>query len=82
MFRNGGNYTFPAYRLADNHEWLAHSRPIDYLEAKKLQLEVTYLEPSDAVWEMYWALYCEQRLAIKPDDCKLFESDYVSLAMA
>ena len=55
--------------------------PIDYLEAKKLGLNVTYLEPDHELWQQFWALYCEQRLAITSEDCKLFESNYVSLPL-
>lgn len=82
MFRRGGNFTAVAADLSNNQKWLQHSTPIDYLQAKTLKLEVTYLEPTDELWQGLWALYCEQRLAGHPDDCKLFESDYVSIAMA
>ncbi|MGH2635123.1 MAG: SDH family Clp fold serine proteinase [Actinomycetota bacterium] len=82
MFRGGGNYTATASELSNNRKWLQHSVPIDYIEAKKLGLDVTYLEPTDELWQEYWALYCEQRLARNPDDCKLFESDYVSIPLS
>ena len=71
------------WQLADNRKWLWHGVPIDYLEAKKLGLDVTYLELDDPLWQRFWALYCSQRLEIakSADGCKLFESDYVSIAM-
>jgi len=81
MFRRGGNFTAVAADLSNNKKWLQHSTPIDYLQAKTLTLEVTYLEPTDDLWQRYWALYCHQRLAGNPDNCKLFESDYVSIPM-
>ena len=81
MFRRGGNFTAVASDLSDNKKWLQHSTPIDYLQAKTLMLEITYLEPTDDLWQLYWALYCQQRLAGNPDNCKLFESDYVSIPM-
>jgi len=82
MLRGGkGNFTALARDLSDNRKWLWHGRPVDYLEAKKLGLDVTYLELTDNVWQRYWALYCAQRLALNshPPNCKLFESDYVSI---
>lgn len=82
MFRRGGNFTATAAELANNRKWLQHSVPIDYIEAKKLGLNVTYLEPTDPLWQRYWALFCEQRLARHPEDCKLFESDYVCIPLS
>ena len=84
MFRGGkGNVTDVARQLADNRKWLWHGVPIDYLEAKRLGLDVTYLELDDPLWQEFWALYCSQRLEIakSADGCKLFESDYVSIAI-
>jgi hypothetical protein len=84
MFRGGGgNFTAVAGQLADNHKWLWHGVPIDYIEAKKLGLNVTYLELDDPLWQQFWALYCSQRLEVAriSEDCKLFESDYVSIPM-
>jgi hypothetical protein len=83
MFRNGGNWTLPASELAKNQKWLVHSTPIDYLESKKIGLEVTYLESTNPLWQQYWALYCEQRLALasEPAGSRLFESDYVSIPL-
>jgi hypothetical protein len=82
MFREGGNFTATAAELSDNQKWLQHNVPIDYLEAKRMGLEVTYLEPTNELWQQFWALYCEQRLARNPDNCKLFESDYVSIPLS
>ncbi len=79
MHRSGGNFTALALEIANNRKWLEHSVPIDSLEAKRLGLNVTYLEPTDPAWRDYWALYCEQRLALRTDNLKLFESDYVSI---
>jgi hypothetical protein len=45
----------------------------------KIGLNVEYLSQSDALWQMYWQLYCLQRLAVEKETQKLFESDYASL---
>jgi hypothetical protein len=84
MYRSGrGNFTALARELANNKKWLWHGAPIDYLEAKKLGLDVTYYELDDPLWQKYWGLYCAQRLEVAQNspDCKLFESDYVSIAI-
>lgn len=84
MFRDGrGNFTALARELNNNKKWLWHGAPIDYLEAKKQGLDVTYLELDDPLWQKYWSLYCAQRLEVAHNsaECKLFESDYVSIAI-
>lgn len=82
MMRRGGNFTAVAADLSNNQKWLQHSVPIDHVEASKMRLDVTYLEPTDDIWQRFWAVYCEQRLARHPEDSKLFESDYVSIAVS
>jgi hypothetical protein len=32
-------------------------------------------------WQAYWRLYCEQRLALRSNTMKLFESNYASLTL-
>ncbi len=84
MFRvpRGGNFTAVARELNDNKKWLWHGAPIDHREAGRIGLDVTYLPPDDTLWQQYWGLYCEQRLALAPSEGgKLFESDYVSLPL-
>ncbi len=81
MFRQGGNVTAVAREL-NKSDW--HGAPIDFLQAKKLGLNATYLESTDRRWAGYWNLYCAQRLELTrhADDCKLFESDFVSIPMS
>lgn len=63
--------------LIDVTRFLSHGQRIGYEDALVLPLEVEYMAPSDELWQMYWDLYCHQRLAIS-DKGKLFESAYAS----
>ena len=74
------NWTEIADQLIDTKRWRTHSQVISWQEAESppLGLRVDYLAPDDDLWQLYWQLYCLQRLALK-DNEKLFESDYVSL---
>jgi IS1 family transposase len=45
-------------------------------------LKVEYLAPGTELWQAYWRLYCDQRLAIRQENTKLFESDYASCRSA
>ena len=81
MFHNKkATYTKIASDLMDTSRWLTHGQMIGYQAAQSLDLEVEYLPPDNEEWRAYWRLYCLQRLAVK-DSQKLFESDYVSVAM-
>jgi ClpP class serine protease len=63
--------------LLDVTRFLSHGQRIGYQDAQVLPLEVEYMAPSTELWQMYWDLYCHQRLAIN-DKGKLFESAYAS----
>jgi hypothetical protein len=79
MLRDG-NWTKVAGDLTDNERWLSqHGAVIDSEDAQTMGLRVEYLPPDGQLWQAYWRLYCEQRLAIGKDNPKLFESDYASL---
>jgi hypothetical protein len=79
MLRDG-NWTSVAGRLTDNDRWLTqHGAVIDSEDAQSMGLKVEYLAPDSELWQAYWRLYCEQRLAVVPDSTKLLESDYASL---
>jgi Serine dehydrogenase proteinase len=83
MLREEASYTTVAGDLTDNQRWLSqHGAVIDSNDAQTLGLHVEYLAPDDEVWQAYWRLYCEQRLAITPDSPKLLESDYASLPVS
>ncbi|MDA8379362.1 MAG: hypothetical protein M0020_00775 [Actinomycetota bacterium] len=75
-----GAWSEVAGRLTDNETFLSqHGAVIDYQDAIDLGLSVEYLEPNSKVWQAYWRLYCEERLALTAEVPKLFESDYASL---
>jgi hypothetical protein len=81
MFRDGGNWTQTTSELLDTKRWQSHGQMISWQDAQdtKIGLKVEYLSQSDALWQMYWQLYCLQRLAVEKETQKLFESDYASL---
>lgn len=77
-----GNWTKVAGDLTDNQRWLSqHGAVIDSEDAQTMGLKVEYLAPETELWQAYWRLYCDQRLAIGQENPKLFESDYASLPL-
>ena len=83
MFSDGqGNPTGAASELLNTDLWLTHSMPISWRDAQnpRIGLKVEYLDPHSESWQLYWRLYCMQRLSLDHDQ-KLFESDYVSIPM-
>lgn len=80
MLRNEPAYTKVASDLLDTTRWLSHGQMIGYEDAQTLGLGVEYLDPESTEWQLIWQLYTLQRMAVK-DDCKLFESDWVSVPL-
>jgi ClpP class serine protease len=83
MFRgNAGNWSQAASALIDTKRWQSHGQMISWEDAQdaEIGLTVQYLSPSSDEWQMFWQLYCLQRLAIA-DRQKLFESNYVSIVI-
>ena len=82
MFRDGGNWTQAVSELLDTKRWQSHSQAISWDDAKdkRIGLHVKYLDPQSESWQMYWQLYCLQRLTIG-DRQKLYESDFASLVI-
>ena len=79
MLRDG-SWTKVASDLTDNERWLSqHGAVIDSEDAQTMGLHVEYLRPDDELWQAYWRLYCEQRLATGSENAKLLESDYASM---
>lgn len=82
MLRDG-SWTEVGGHLTDNERWLSqHGAVIDSEDAQTMGLRVEYLPPDSELWQAYWRLYCEQRLALGPESPKLFESDYASLPLS
>jgi hypothetical protein len=82
MFRDqAGNFTAVAADLTDNSRWLSHGAVINSDDATDIGLRVDYREPHSDEWQAYWRLYCEQRLALRSNTMKLFESNYASLCL-
>ncbi|MHB1509997.1 MAG: SDH family Clp fold serine proteinase [Acidimicrobiales bacterium] len=67
MLQNGA-WTEVAGRLTNNEHFLSqHGAVIDYQDATDLGLSVEYLHPNSNLWQAYWRLYCEERLALTPE---------------
>lgn len=45
-------------KISDTAGYLSHGAVIDFDEAQSLGLNVSFLEPDDAVWKRIWLLYC------------------------
>jgi ClpP class serine protease len=80
MFKEKGNWSLAATTLINTDKWPSHGQMISWQDAQApdLGLVVEYLESDCEEWQLYWQLYCLQRIAIG-DDCKLFESNFASL---
>ncbi len=81
MFADGtGNSTGAVSELLNTKQWHTHSQVISWRDAidPRIGLKVDYMDPHSEHWQMFWQLYCMQRLAHEPNQ-KLFESDFVSL---
>ena len=68
-----------AKELNDVKKHLSHGAVIDAQRAQAMGLRVTYLEPDNDLWQAYWRLYCEMRLALTGPERRLFESRRASL---
>ncbi len=76
-----GNTTGIPLKLMDVEQYSSHAQMIGYSECKGLGLKVDYRAPGDEIWDMYWQLYCFQRIEIGDNPRKkLFESSFVCLA--
>lgn len=81
MFRppRMGNYTGVPSQLMNVDAYQSHGQAINYAECKGLGLNIDYRPPGDETWDLFWQLYCLQRLEIN-DKKILFESSYASMA--
>jgi hypothetical protein len=71
-----------AKTLNDSRTHLSHGAVIDAQKASELGLNVTYLPPDDDLWQAYWRLYCEMRIALQNPAQKLYEGQQASLLLA
>jgi hypothetical protein len=68
-----------ATTLLDTNKWLSHGQMITHERALGVVgLRIEYLPPRDELWDLFWRLYCQQRIAAGEDQ-KLFESGIASL---
>ena len=75
--RQGAASTRISEALMDLQRWKSHNQMIGHADAKQLGLNVTYLNPDDKLWQMYWHIYCMHWLEVGKSK-KIFESLYVS----
>ena len=79
--KHGGNYTFAPSQLMDTRKYPSHSQVIDWETAKNdILLDVEFMDSGNALWRLYWKLYCYLRMAVG-DRQKVFESVLVSLVV-
>lgn len=81
MLRDSGKYTSVAAELLDTQRWLSHGQMISYEAATSIGLVVDFLDCQSAEWQSIWQLYTLQRMALRDDGLKLFESEVVSVPM-
>jgi hypothetical protein len=67
-----------AAALLDPTRWPSHGQMICAEDATEIGLSVDQRDPNDPEWQLFWQLYCYQRLELNPTT-KLFESYYAYL---
>lgn len=75
---SSASYTSIANALLDPHRWPSHGQMICADDAIELGLNVDARTPDDAEWQLFWQLYCYQRLELNATT-KIFESHYAFL---
>lgn len=68
-----------AAQLNEAKKYLSHGAVIDAEKARDLGLKIRYLEPTDDLWQAYWRLYCEMRVALGRPNEELFEGRRASM---
>ena len=68
-----------AHELNDVKKHLSHGAVIDADRAIKMGLKVDLLAHDDDLWQAYWRLYCDMRLALTGSGSRLYESSRASL---
>lgn len=67
-----------AAALLDPTRWPSHGQMICAEDAMQIGLAVDQRRPEDPEWQLFWQLYCYQRMDLNPTT-KLFESYYAYL---
>ena len=61
--KRGGNYTLAPSQLMNTKKFPSHSQVIDWETAKNdIGLNVEFMDSGNALWQLYWRLYCYLRL--------------------
>ncbi|MFL5816077.1 MAG: SDH family Clp fold serine proteinase [Conexibacter sp.] len=68
-----------AHALNDVREHLSHGAVIDAERALELGLKVDLLAHDDDLWQAYWRLYCDIRMAMTGASSRLYEGRKASL---
>lgn len=76
---SGPSFTKIANDLLDPNRWPSHGQMICAEDAIEIGLTVDRREPEDEEWQMFWQLYCYQRMELPSPTTKLFESYYACL---
>lgn len=76
---SGPSVTKIANDLLDPNRWPSHGQMICAEDAIEIGLTVDRREPEDEEWQMFWQLYCYQRMELPTSTTKLFESYYACL---
>lgn len=71
-----------AKHLNDSRTYLSHGAVIDATEAHELGLRVDPLDRDDDLWQAYWRIYCEMRVALAGAGSRLYESRKVALSLS
>ena len=67
-----------AAALLDPTRWPSHGQMICAEDAMEIGLSIDQRDPNDPEWQLFWQLYCYQRLELNPTT-KIFESYYAYL---
>jgi hypothetical protein len=68
-----------AQALNNVEEHLSHGAVIDADRALEMGLKIELLAHNDDIWQAYWRLYCEMRLALTSGGSRLYEGRKASL---
>lgn len=70
-----------AARLNNSRQYLSHGAVVDADDAVALGLRVELLTRDDDLWQAFWRLYCEMRVALSDPTKRLYEGRKVSLLL-